>query len=303
MKMLRILSSCLAFGIAACQFDDGGGPGLGSGGGPPASTPDASPMTPGPDAVGGTGGTGGMTGADASSDDGGTTTSGPTVGDVINSGCTTTVVLGLSLQIAEEIACTSPSAFSRFPDDGDIHFVGANVVPYLTTGAINDLEAAGANMEIDITTAFRTIAQELLVYRWYQTGRCSIPAAFAPGTSNHETGRAIDASNWSPIATTMSSYGWQRDVFGDDPHFDHTASPDLRGSDVSAFQRLWNRNHPSDLIAVDGDYGPMTEARLLMSPAGGFPIGACGHIGMSPEDASWLSTAWLRPELPETSRR
>jgi uncharacterized protein (TIGR03382 family) len=75
----------------------------------------------------------------------------------------------------------------------------------------------------------------------------------------------------------MSAHGWAHDLPGDDVHFDHTASADHRGEDVRAFQTLWNRNHPNDMIAVDGDYGPQTEARLKMSPATGFAIGAsCG---------------------------
>ena len=58
-------------------------------------------------------------------------------------------------------------------------------------------------------------------------------------------------------------------------HFDHVASPDIRGMDVHAFQRLWNRNHPEDPIDEDGVYGPNTDARLAQAPAEGFPIGTC----------------------------
>jgi hypothetical protein len=56
-------------------------------------------------------------------------------------------------------------------------------------------------------------------------------------------------------------------------HFDHTRSSDIRGLDVHAFQRLWNRNNPSDRIDEDGDYGPATGARLAKAPAAGFAIG------------------------------
>jgi hypothetical protein len=71
----------------------------------------------------------------------------------------------------------------------------------------------------------------------------------------------------------MSSHGWAHDVPGDDVHFDHLSSPDIRGRDIAAFQRLWNRNHPTDKIAEDGSYGPMTESRIRQAPAEGFPIG------------------------------
>jgi len=76
----------------------------------------------------------------------------------------------------------------------------------------------------------------------------------------------------------MSAYGWRHDVPGDSVHFDHTASDDIRGEDVRAFQTLWNRNHPDDTISVDGAYGPQTKSRLEQSPATGFALGAsCMH--------------------------
>lgn len=75
----------------------------------------------------------------------------------------------------------------------------------------------------------------------------------------------------------MVSKGWAHNVPGDPVHFEHLSSPDIRGKDVEAFQRLWNRNNPGDQISEDGDYGPQTEARLKKSPATGFAVGAtCG---------------------------
>jgi hypothetical protein len=63
---------------------------------------------------------------------------------------------------------------------------------------------------------------------------------------------------------------------------------DLEGLSVLAFQRLWNRNHEGDRIAEDGDYGPQTEARLRMSPTGGFAIGArCDEPSRDPLTLDW----------------
>lgn len=45
----------------------------------------------------------------------------------------------------------------------------------------------------------------------------------------------------------------------------------LGNTSVLAFQRLWNCNNPTDTIAEDGIYGSQTEARVLKSPASGFP--------------------------------
>jgi Synergist-CTERM protein sorting domain-containing protein len=76
----------------------------------------------------------------------------------------------------------------------------------------------------------------------------------------------------------MAARGWSHNVPGDPVHFEHLSSPDIRGKDVLAFQRLWNRNKPNDKISEDGAYGPQTEARLKSAPATGFAAGpTCGN--------------------------
>jgi hypothetical protein len=57
-------------------------------------------------------------------------------------------------------------------------------------------------------------------------------------------------------------------------HFDHLPSPDIRGADVLAFQRLWNRNVPGDIIDENGSYDPATATRVARAPAEGFATGA-----------------------------
>src|SRR5262249_26205119 len=133
-----------------------------------------------------------------------------------------------------------------------------------------DLIAASHTATLQVNSAFRTIAQQYLLYQWYQEGRCGIAIAATVGTSNHESGRAVDLANYASVITDMANHGWAHDVPGDDVHFDHNASPDIRGQDTKAFQVLWNANNPGDQIAEDGAYGPQTEARLKMSPATGF---------------------------------
>ncbi|MGE5180655.1 MAG: D-alanyl-D-alanine carboxypeptidase family protein [Acidobacteriota bacterium] len=197
-----------------------------------------------------------------------------TVGDYGASGCSTAVVLGLSRQIADEIGCEHPGAFVAFSASSSITLTSSAVLPYLEDDAAADLQSVAANHPLQINSAFRTIAQQYLLYRWYQQGRCGITAAATVGHSNHESGRAVDLSNWSSRVSNMAAYGWRHDVPGDSVHFDHTASDDIRGEDVTAFQTLWNRNNPDDPIAVDGSYGPQTEARLRAAPATGFAQGA-----------------------------
>jgi D-alanyl-D-alanine carboxypeptidase/Ig-like domain from next to BRCA1 gene len=200
-----------------------------------------------------------------------------TVGDYTGSGCSTAVVLGLSEQVGDEVGCMLGGELAKFDPTANLEISGGAVLLYLAPDARDDLQAAAQSGTIQLTSAYRTVAQQYLLYRWYQQGRCGITAAATPGRSNHESGRAVDVGNYSSRVSVMAAHGWAHDVPGDPVHFDHTASADLRGSDVLGFQRLWNRNHPDDPIDEDGLYGPQTGARLDLAPAGGFAIGAtCG---------------------------
>lgn len=205
------------------------------------------------------------------------TSSEVSVSAYVTSGCSTSVVVGLSKQIADEIGCMNPASLQKFSPTGNIVFSSNAVLPYLSAPAKTAIMAVGANNSLQINSGFRTVAQQYLLYRWYQQGRCGITAAATPGRSNHQSGRAIDLSNYSSRITAMRNQGFSHSVPGDPVHFDHLASPDIRGMDVKAFQRLWNRNNPADKISEDGAYGPQTEARLKQAPATGFPTGAvCG---------------------------
>jgi uncharacterized protein (TIGR03382 family) len=203
-----------------------------------------------------------------------------TVGSYISSSCSTASVLGLSKQIADEISCANPTGLTRFTAGGNLQVTSNAVLPYLSATGKNDLMTVASGRVVQVNSAFRTVAQQYLLYQWYLQGRCGIPIAATPGRSNHESGRAVDLANYSALITPMSHRGWAHDVPGDAVHVDHLASPDIRGRDVLAFQKLWNRNHPGDQIAEDGAYGPNTEARLRQAPSEGFPIGpTCATTG------------------------
>jgi hypothetical protein len=213
----------------------------------------------------------GACGLDANEPDTSVATSALSVADYTTSTCTTAVVIGLSSQIADEVGCMSPTSLVRFAAGSGITITSNAVLPYLAANARTDLMAVG---NVQINSAFRTVAQQYLLLQWFNRGRCGITAAAAVGNSNHESGRAVDLANYSSRISAMASHGWAHDVAGDPVHFDHLSSTDIRGKDTLAFQRLWNRNHPTDKIAEDGAYGPQTEARLKQSPATGFPTGA-----------------------------
>jgi MYXO-CTERM domain-containing protein len=190
-------------------------------------------------------------------------------------GCSTFIVDGLSKQLIEEQNCIRPNALVSFAGKPGIS-IGSNVYPYLEPKAAADLEAAAKSLGLDVTSAFRTLAQQYLLYQWYQSGTCGISLAAVPGNSNHETGTAVDLSNYGAAISDMQSNGWTHSYPSSDPvHFDYTAggTVDLRGESVLAFQKLWNLNNPNDKIAEDGSYGPMTASKVAQSPATGFALG------------------------------
>ena len=200
------------------------------------------------------------------------------VSTAVSNSCSTSIVRGLAVQIAQEADCVSPNSLVKFAASARIHFSSNAVLPYLHASARTDLIHVAAGHALQVNSGYRTVAQQYLLYRWMQQGRCGIKKAAPPGTSNHESGRAIDLSNWSTRVGAMGARHWAHDVAGDPVHFDHLSSPDNRGKDVSAFQRLWNRNHPGDTISVDGSFGPQSAARLRAAPAKGFIKGAsCIH--------------------------
>src|SRR6185312_3619250 len=210
-------------------------------------------------------------------------------------GCSTFVVDGLSKQLIAEENCIAANTLVSFSGKKGIS-IGSNVYPYLEPKAATGLEAAGAASGLSVTSAFRTIAQQYLLYRWYENGQCGISLAAVPGNSNHETGIAVDMSNYSAEISNMSNHGWTHTYPTSDPvHFDYTAggTTDLRHDSVLAFQRLWNLNNPNAKIAEDGDYGPITASKIAASPATGFAKGStCAPKTTptpAPNDTQWAA--------------
>jgi Synergist-CTERM protein sorting domain-containing protein len=234
----------------------------------------------------------------------GETSSAISVNTAAASTCSTGTVRGLAAQIAREVDCMAPSSLVKFKPTTKIKFTSSAVLPYIHGSAKRDLDLVAANHPLRVNSGYRTLPQQYLVYRWWRAGRCGIAKAALPGTSNHESGRAVDLANWSTRIGAMASHHWSHDVPGDPVHFDHLTSPDNRGKDVRAFQRLWNRNHPGDKIAVDGDYGPQTADRLKRSPAKGFAKGAqCASSLVAPEPGEVDVVAVDAPDLVASAAR
>ncbi len=146
-------------------------------------------------------------------------------------------------------------------------------VNQLQSAAADSLRSAAVakNDYITLNSAFRSSAQQYLLYTWYNKHICSIGLAATPGTSNHEGGRAVDTSYYSYWLSTLQSYGWTHSYPTDDPvHFDYYASKDLAKQNLMAFQRLWNRNNPNSKISEDGIYGSQTSNAFYNSPCNGW---------------------------------
>ncbi len=99
-----------------------------------------------------------------------------------------------------------------------------------------------------INSGLRTLAQQLMLYTWYQQHRCGITAAAAPGNSiiflslslsvsflsnvcvlnltltgksNHNSGLAVDIQDAPAWKTAMASNGWVKLGDWDPMHYDY----------------------------------------------------------------------------------
>lgn len=193
-----------------------------------------------------------------------------TVADLAARGlCSTSGLSGISDQLAEAQMCLRPNAFVSFAPHAGVSLSSSGVRPFLQASARDALWAAAAKTPLTINSAFRTLADQ---YVLYYSGGCGLAAK--PGSSNHQSGRAVDVGNYSAARSALESAGCKWLGSSDPVHFD-CPGVDGRADAILAFQRLWNINHPGDLIDEDGDYGPQTEARLANTPAAGFAKGGC----------------------------
>ncbi len=210
-----------------------------------------------------------------------------TVAQLSRSGaCSTAAAGALTRQIAQELACMRPGAFVRIDGTPNVSF-SASAMPYLQPTAATALRQAAQSRSMTVNSAWRSVAQQYLLKSW--EGRCGIRLAASPGRSNHESGLAVDVDNYETpaIRNALGAAGltwFCRETNGgrlggcaDPVHFTDHNGEDLRTQGVKAFQRLWNRNHPEDRIAEDGDWGAATASRMARAPINGFAqIASCG---------------------------
>ena len=200
------------------------------------------------------------------------------VEEAVTAGCSTAQVEGLSLQIIAQGSCIEPGAFVELTIAPNVT-TGSAVLPFMEEPARDALASAidqNPSLPMQINSMLRTVAQQYLLYRWYLTGSCGIGLAASPGNSNHETGLAIDIQQYDSWRTILEANDFAWLGPSDPVHFDYVGpgAIDYKGTDVLAFQQLWNLNNPGDIIDEDGLYGPQTEGALQQAPAEGFARGA-----------------------------
>ena len=186
----------------------------------------------------------------------------------------TSVVNGLSRQIISEMNLLISNVMVSF-DDLNVEDVGSAVFRFLQPAAKESLRLAikERDQKLKIRSAYRTIAQQYILYRQFLRGLCNIGRAAKPSFSNHEDGLAFDTPDFDVWKTVLEKYDWEWYGSGDRVHFTYVGSgvrDDIGNIGVKAFQILWNKNNANDRISEDGIYGDQTEARLRQSPNDGF---------------------------------
>ena len=196
-------------------------------------------------------------------------------------GCDTSIVGPLTQQLVAELNCITPNTMTVFTGPGIS--VTSAVNPFLAPAATTGLKAAvsASGSTIGISSAYRSVAQQYLLYKWWQAGQCGIQAAAVPGTSNHQSGRAVDVPSYSQWITPLQAHGWKWFGSGDLVHFDFNGAANLGGASVLAFQRLWNKNNANKL-AEDGAWGSASASAMASTPTTGFPISGCTPVPPPP---------------------
>ena len=81
-------------------------------------------------------------------------------------------------------------------------------LPYLQSSAATSLQSVvQRGGGIGVNSTLRSLAQQYLLYEWYLRGRCGISLAASYGRSNHESGLAVDTSDFSARRWAFESEG------------------------------------------------------------------------------------------------
>ena len=186
-------------------------------------------------------------------------------------GCSTAVVRLLDKQLIEEMNKIVPNCLVSFADLNVE--IGEVIHPFLQLPAQKALARAISDRgeKLIVNSAYRTIAQQQFLHT--RGSDCGYDLVAEPGTSEHESGLALDIEDPEGWSSFLENYGWYWPAHPNDPwHFEYRGSDkqDIIGTSVLAFQRLWNRHNPNEQIDEDGAIGSVTKEKLNKSPVEGF---------------------------------
>ena len=174
-------------------------------------------------------------------------------------------------QLARAEACFYPSALAAVSTRGHMSWA-SGIRHYATPQTRDALYSASAHATFTVNSAFRTVLEQYWLYI-ARSNRCG--SVLPPGSSNHESGSAVDIQQYAAARSALQSAGctWAN-ITNDQWHYNCLPAGAPRHT-VATFQRLWNLNNPHDRIAEDNQWGPQTQARLAASPRAGFHLDGC----------------------------
>lgn len=129
-----------------------------------------------------------------------------------------------SMGQAAELIAQAENAERQQVASGQVSIGDGDWLSPEAAGAFRDAqsEARANGSEIQVSSAGRTFEEQTEL--WNNRANNPYPVA-RPGTSNHESGDAIDVSNYSDpvVRNALHNHGFRDDVPGDPVHFDYKA--------------------------------------------------------------------------------
>jgi Putative peptidoglycan binding domain/D-alanyl-D-alanine carboxypeptidase len=213
----------------------------------------------------------------------------------------TSVVAGLSRQIIAQTNAMFGNVLINFKslanNTGLVVPTGGQMNPVLQTGARDSLREVlndNPSRSMNVNSAYRTVAQQHILYQLYIRDTGIVGLAARPGFSNHEDGLALDIQEWQDWQSDLENNGWSWQGPKDPVHFSYDiGNSDVGEMGVKGFQALWNKYNPQDQISVDGGFGDQTAARMDQSPVQGFVLVGVFRKGDRGPDIAKISQALI----------
>ena len=196
-----------------------------------------------------------------------------TVGSIVGAShpCDSTIPASWRLndQLARAHSCMYPSDLAAVSAGSGLSF-RAGSLRFASPQTRDALYAARRSSSFQVNAAYRTLLQQFYLQT---SGACGSVAR--PGSSNHESGTAVDVQQYSAARAALVGAGCSWPAIENDLVHFNCLPRGVRPRTVLVFQRLWNLNNPGDRITEDNSWGPQSEARLRRASIGGFANDGC----------------------------